>query len=109
MRLMFDCSLTQSYHVQANFWSLVHLTFSLVLAVMLLVTLVISEGLAAESDLESFVTSITGLDVSLITRSTIVELGGLMVTIIGHVSTFSVRVKALNDIYCNALNTRAKL
>ena len=99
----FDCSLTQSYHVQANLWSLVYLTFSLVLAVMLLVTLLISEGLTAESEVEFIVTSVTGLDVSLITTSTIVELGGLMVTITGHVSTISVRVKVLNKIYCYAL------
>ena len=68
---------------------------------ILLVTLAISEGLAANSDLESIVTIFTGLDVSLITTSTIVELGGLMVTIVGYVSFFFVRVKCTSLIdYC---------
>ena len=97
------CTLTQSSNAQANLWSLVHLTLSLVLAVMLLVTLAISQGLAADSVLESIVTGFTGLDVSLITTSTIVELGGLIVTIAGYVSSLSVGVNVLNNIYCNAL------
>ena len=81
------------YNLQANLWSLVHLTLSLVLIMILLVTLAISQGLAANSDLESFVTLLTGLDVSLITTSTIVELCGLMVTIVGHVSSFAYQNK----------------